>query len=36
VTSPDFYVNLGGQVSPAANQATGNYQGTITLTCTFF
>jgi len=36
VTSPDFYVNLGGQVSPAANQAAGNYQGTITLTCTFF
>lgn len=36
VTSADFYVNLGGQVTPAANQATGNYQGTITLTCTFF
>jgi hypothetical protein len=36
VTSADFYVNIGGTVSPAANQATGNYQGTITLTCTFF
>jgi len=36
VTSADFYVNLGGRVSPAANQATGNYRGTITLTCTFF
>jgi hypothetical protein len=36
VTSPDFYVNLGGRVSPAVNQATGNYLGTITLTCTFF
>jgi hypothetical protein len=36
VTSADFYVNLGGRVSPAANQATGNYQGTVTLTCTFF
>jgi hypothetical protein len=36
VTSADFYVNLGGRVSPAAGQATGNYQGTITLTCTFF
>ncbi len=36
VSSPDFYVNIGGRVSPAAAQATGNYQGTITLTCTFF
>jgi hypothetical protein len=36
VTSADFFVNLGGRVSPAANQATGNYQGTVTLTCTFF
>jgi hypothetical protein len=36
VTSADFFVNLGGRVSPAANQATGNYAGTITLTCTFF
>jgi hypothetical protein len=36
VTSADFYVNLGGRVSPAANQATGSYQGTIVLTCTFF
>lgn len=35
-TSADFYVNLGGRVSPRANQATGNYQGTVTLTCTFF
>ncbi len=36
VTSADFYINLGGRVSPAANQATGAYTGTITLTCTFF
>jgi hypothetical protein len=36
VTSADFYVNLGGRVSPTAAQATGNYQGTVTLTCTFF
>ncbi len=36
VTSADFNVYLGGRVSPAANQATGNYTGTITLTCTFF
>ncbi len=36
VTSADFFVNLGGRVSPAGNQATGNYRGTITLTCTFF
>ncbi|HEY7683879.1 MAG TPA: hypothetical protein VH879_14630 [Gemmatimonadales bacterium] len=35
-TSADFYLNLGGRVSPAAGQATGNYQGTVTLTCTFF
>jgi hypothetical protein len=35
-TSADFYVNLGGRVSPNANQATGNYTGTVTLTCTFF
>lgn len=36
VTSADFYVNLGGRVSPAAGQATGAYRGTVTLTCTFF
>jgi hypothetical protein len=36
VTSADFNLWLGGRVSPAANQATGNYQGNITLTCTFF
>ncbi len=36
VTSADFFVNLGGRVSPAANQATGNYRGTIVLTCTFY
>lgn len=36
VTSADFFVNLGGRVSPAANQATGNYRGTVTLTVTFF
>lgn len=36
VTSADFYINLGGRVSPAANQATGAYSGTIVLTCTFF
>lgn len=36
VTSPDFYVNLGGRVSPAANQATGSYRGTVVLTCTFY
>ena len=36
VTSADFYVNLGGRVSPTAAQATGNYTGTVTLTCTFF
>ena len=36
VTSADFYVNLGGRVSPAANQTTGSYQGSIVLTCTFF
>lgn len=35
-TSADFNVYLGGRVSPAANQATGSYVGTITLTCTFF
>lgn len=35
-SSPDFYVNLGGRVSPTAGQATGNYRGTVTLTCTFF
>lgn len=35
VTSADFYVNLGGRVTPAANQATGNYTASITLTCTF-
>ena len=36
VSSADFYVNLGGRVSPAAGQATGAYRGTVTLTCTFF
>ncbi len=35
-TSADFFVNLGGRVSPAANQPTGNYRGTVTLTVTFF
>ena len=35
-SSADFFVNIGGRVSPAANQATGAYSGTITLTCTFF
>ena len=36
VTSADFFINLGGRVSPAANQATGAYSGTVVLTCTFF
>ena len=36
VTSADFHVNLGGRVTPAAAQATGNYTGTVTLTVTFF
>jgi hypothetical protein len=36
VTSADFYINLGGQVAPAANQATGTYTGTVLLTCTFY
>lgn len=36
VTSADFNVNLGGRVTPAAAQATGNYTGTVTLTVTFF
>jgi hypothetical protein len=35
VSSADFYINLGGRVSPAANQATGNYSGTIVLSVTF-
>lgn len=35
-TSADFYVNLGGRVSPAVGQATGPYSGTVVLTCTFF
>jgi hypothetical protein len=35
-SSADFNVNLGGRVSPAANQATGTYNGTVVLTCTFF
>ncbi|MEO8634408.1 MAG: hypothetical protein ABI587_03925 [Gemmatimonadales bacterium] len=35
-SSADFFINLGGRVSPAAGQATGAYAGTITLTCTFF
>ncbi len=34
-TSPDFYVNLGGRVSPSTNQATGTYVGTVTLTVMF-
>ena len=34
--SADFYINLGGQVSPRANQAPGDYRNTLTLTCTFF
>lgn len=36
VTSADFFINLGGRVTPAANQAVGAYTGTVTLTCTFF
>ncbi len=36
VTSATFFVNLGGRVNPTVNQATGNYAGTVTLTCTFF
>ena len=36
VTSTDFNVYLGGEVSPRPNQASGLYTGTITLTCTFF
>ncbi len=35
-TSADIFVNLGGRVSPAANQPTGVYAGTVVLTCTFF
>jgi hypothetical protein len=35
-TSADLFVNLGGQVSPTANQPTGNYRGSMVLTCTFF
>ena len=35
-TTPDIYLNLGGQVSPGATQPTGTYLGTITLTCVFF
>ncbi len=35
-TSADMYVNLGGRVAPRANQQVGSYQGTVTLTCTFF
>jgi hypothetical protein len=35
-TSADFYVNLGGRVSPAANQPSGNYRGTVVLACNFF
>lgn len=35
-TSADFFVNLGGRVSPAVGQATGSYTGTAVLTCTFF
>lgn len=35
-SSPDFYLNLGGRVSPAAAQPTGSYRGTVTLTCNFF
>lgn len=36
VTSADFNIRLGGRVSPAANQATGSYRGTVTLNVTFF
>jgi hypothetical protein len=36
VTSADFFVNLGGRVSPTPGQQTGDYRGTVTLTCTFF
>jgi hypothetical protein len=35
-TTPDIYLNLGGQVSPGTAQPTGTYIGTITLTCIFF
>jgi hypothetical protein len=35
-TSADFYLNLGGQVSPAAGQVSGTYTGTVLLTCTFY
>lgn len=35
-TSPDLFVNLGGQVSPTAAQPSGRYTGTVVLTCTFF
>ncbi len=35
-TSRDFYINLGGRVTPTAAQATGNYAGNVTLTVTFF
>jgi hypothetical protein len=34
--SPDFYLNLGGRVSPAAGQAAGTYTGTVVLTAIFF
>lgn len=36
VTSADFNVSLGGAVQPRANQATGTYSGTATLTVIFF
>lgn len=35
-TSPDFYITLGGRVAPRNGQPVGSYQGTVTLTCTFF
>jgi hypothetical protein len=34
-TSADIFVNLGGRVSPAANQPTGAYLGTVVLTVVF-
>jgi uncharacterized protein DUF4402 len=35
-TDPTLFVFIGGTVSPAANQAQGNYAGTITLTVNIF
>jgi len=34
-TASQFYVSIGGAVVPATNQATGVYEGTITLTATY-